>query len=148
MDVKDQIRQVNRLTYELDAIYHQAAWKLGLSDSAMRIVYLIYEKGDGCLLQDICRESSLSKQTVNSALRKLEGENVLYLEPAAGKGKRIRLTDSGEGYVNRTAARLYEAERSVYQQWTGEELSRYLFLMEKYNRDLREKIEQWEGNDQ
>lgn len=144
MDEKNQIRQVNQLTYELDAIYHQAAWKLGMSDSALRILYLIYEKGDGCPLQDVCRESSLSKQTVNSALRKLEGDNLLYLEPGVGKGKQIRLTEHGKEYVNRTVARLYEAERSVYQQWTREELSQYLFLMKKYNRDLREKIEQWE----
>ena len=67
--------------------------KLGLSDSAMRILYALCDLGDRCPLQSICRRSGLSKQTVNSAIRKLEQEGILYLEQATARAKQVCLTE-------------------------------------------------------
>lgn len=142
MQENDPVRQLNRLSCALDRTYHQAARKIGLSDSVLCILYMLHERGDGCPLHDIYSESGISKQTINSALRKLEAEQVLYLEPTGGRGKCLHLTETGKHYVETTAARLYEAERELFRSWPKEDFDRYLSLMEKHNRDLREKIPQ------
>ena len=133
--------RVNCLASDLDALYHQAALKLGLSDSVMFVLYLIYEKQGRCPLSSICRETSISKQTLNSALRKLEKEGILYLERSGGRTKNACLTEKGQDYVNRTIARLFSAECSAFQGWTEEEIHQHLRLMEKYNACFREQIE-------
>lgn len=137
----DPLKRINCLANELDLLYHQAARKLGVSDSVLCILYMIHEKGDGCLLCDICNESGISKQTINSALRKLEKEDILYLEQDKGKNKRIRLTEKGSQYTAHTAARLYDAESSALSGWSEEDLSAYLRLMKKYNDCFRIQVE-------
>ena len=119
---QDQIRRVNCLTNDLNALYHQAALKLGVSDSALFVLYMIYDKGDNCLLYDICKESGISKQTINSALRKLESDGVLYLEQDKGRAKRVRLTEKGRRYVAQTGACLFDAECNAFNDWRDDEI--------------------------
>lgn len=137
----DRLTRVNRLLSESDGLYHRAARRLGLSDSAMRILYAIDERGDGCPLREVCRESGLSKQTINSALRKLEREGIVYLERDGGNAKRVYLTEAGKAYTLRTAARVREAERCVFSGWTQEEMEIYLRLMKRYNDQFRLQVE-------
>lgn len=42
--------EINRIANELDNLYHHAALKLNLSDSAMFVLYTIYENGGKCPL--------------------------------------------------------------------------------------------------
>lgn len=140
----DKVKRINCLSNELDMLYHQAARKLGVSDSVLCILYMIYEKGDRCLLHDICTESGLSKQTINSSLRKLEQEQILFLEQDTGKKKRICLTEKGKPYVDQTAACLYEAECSAFADWTEEEFTQYLAFMKKYMDAFHLQIEKLE----
>lgn len=133
--------RVNCLASDLDALYHQAALKLGLSDSVLFVLYLVYEKGGRRPLAAICKEANISKQTLNSAVRKLEGERIVYLEQSGGRAKTLCLTEAGMDYARRTVARLFRAERSVFRDWTPEEIRQYLRLMEKYNNDFRRQIE-------
>lgn len=137
----DKIRRLNCLANDTEAIYHQAAVKLNISDSALLILYVLHEQGDTCLLGDIGKLTGISKQTVNSALRKLEAEQILYLQQHDGRAKRICLTDKGKDYVSQTAAKLFEAECQAFQSWTEEEIDLHLNLMEKYNTTLRQQIE-------
>ena len=87
--IAEEMKRFNYLTTEIDAAYHEAALKLGLSDSALLILYTICNCGEACLLHDITRLSGISKQTVNSALRKLEDEGVVYLESFSGRKKKV-----------------------------------------------------------
>ena len=48
---------------------------------------MIKTVGDSFLLSDICRNTGLHKQTVNSAIRKLESESIIYLEVVDGKAR-------------------------------------------------------------
>lgn len=141
---EEKVHQVNSLAGELEAIYHQAAWKLGLSDSVLMVLYGIHDLGDKCKLYDICMTSSLNKQTINSAIRKLEQEEILYLEQETGRTKRVCLTEKGRGLLQQTAGRLYEAERNALRDWPEEEFAQYLALMRKYNRCIRTEIEKME----
>ncbi len=77
----EKLHRINYLIAETDALYHQASLKLGISDSAMRVLYTVHDCGGSCQLSDIYKRSGISKQTVNSALRKLEADGVIYLSP-------------------------------------------------------------------
>lgn len=145
-DMTSELKRINCLANELDMLYHQAARKLGVSDSALCILYMIYEKGDGCSLRELCSESSISKQTINSALRKLEHDGMVYLEQGRGKMKYIRLTQQGQALTMSTAARLFDAERRALQDWTSQELEDHLRLMKKYNDCFRSQLENLENN--
>lgn len=136
-----QIHTLNYLTSELDGLYHQASVRIGLADSAMRILYAIYDNGDGCLLHTICRQSGISKQTVNSAIRKLEEEGILYLVQSKGKNKKVMLTEKGKAYLEQTAAKIYAAESRAFAGWTEAELEEYLRLTEKFAESFREQVQ-------
>ena len=60
-----QMQRVNYLQSEMNAAYHEAAVKLGMSDSTVQILYAICNSGDSCLLSDICKLLGTSKQTIN-----------------------------------------------------------------------------------
>lgn len=51
------------------------------------------------------------------------------------------LTGKGRGYVERTAAKLYEAEAQAFASWPKEEIAAYIRLMEKYADCLRQQVE-------
>lgn len=136
-----QIHRLNYLTSELDGLYHQASLQVGISDSVMRILYAIYDNGNGCPLQTICRQSGISKQTVNSAIRKLEEEGILYLAHFKGKNKKLMLTEKGKAYLEQTAARIYEAECRAFAGWTVAEMEEYLRLTEKFAESFRQQVQ-------
>lgn len=137
----NKIRKINYLISEMDALYHLASLKMGISDSVSIVLYAIYDSGNGCLLSDVYKKSGISKQTVNSAVRKLETEEILYLEQHTGRSKRIFLTDRGKTFVRETVARLYEAEAGVFDTWREEEVNTYINLMKKYADCLRQQVD-------
>ena len=141
MDYNDIMHQVNCLASDLDSLYHQAALKLGLPDSVMMVLYLLYEKDGSYPLNEIRKETNISKQTLNSAIRKLESEDIVYLKQTSGREKTVCLTEKGKNYTSCTITRLYNAECNAFQDWTEAEIRQYLYLMDKYNRDFRKQIE-------
>ncbi len=140
--ISKEMKRYNYLIGEIEATYHEASLKLGLSDSVARILYAMCDVGEGCLLQDICFYTGISKQTVNSALRKLEVEEILYLEPYNAKSKKVFLTEKGRKLAERTAYRILRAEDEVFASWEKADVDQYLDLTEKYLKCLRAKIKE------
>lgn len=133
-------RQYSYLTSEIETIYHEAAQKFGLSDSALRILYTIDLLGDRCPLSEIIRLSGISKQTVNSSLRRLEQDGVLYLEAAAGKKKTVCLTESGNTLVKQSAHRILEMENDIFSSWSKAEQDGYIKLTEHFLSEFRDRV--------
>ena len=136
----DRIYRINCLTEDIDSLYHQAALKLGVSDSALFILYMTYVNGEKCLLYDIYKLSGISKQTINSAIRKLENEEIVYLEKHNGKTKMVCLTEKGISFAEQTSAKLLETEFNAFRDWSEEEIDIYLRLIEKHSISLRKQI--------
>lgn len=137
-----EMRRFNHLTTEIDAAYHEVALKFGLNDSSMLILYTICNSGEECLLQDITGLSGICKQTVNSALRKLERENVVYLKNFSGKMKKVCLTEKGKILVKDTVLRVIKIENEIFGLWTDEERKVYIELTRKYLFSFKEKIKE------
>lgn len=134
-----EMRRLNHLLSETDAAYHEFAVKLGLSDSCMRVLYTLYENGCCCMLRDICYLTGMTKQTLHSAIRKLEHEGVLCAEAAPTKGKQIRLTAKGEQLAQHTAAKVIDAENRIFSSWEPSDVEKYLALTERFLNELREE---------
>lgn len=136
------LKRVNYLLSEINAVYREASSALGISDSVMQILYTICNYGDSCLLGDILRMTGLPKQTVNSALRKLEGEGIVYLRSAEKKKKSVHLTEQGKSLASATVLRLMEMENAVFDSWTAEERQSYLRMNQKYLTQFKETIKE------
>ena len=138
----ENVKRYSYLTSEIDAAYHEASLRLGLSDSAMRILYTICLHGGQCRLSDIVTLSGTSKQTINSALRKLEGEGAVYLAEAGSRKKQVHLTEKGKELAQNSAMRLLKIEDEIFSSWPEAELERYITMTEKYLFAFREKIKE------
>ena len=135
------INKINYLSSEIEALYHRASLKFGISDSVSIILYTVHDEGGSCLLSDIYKKSGISKQTVNSAIRGLEADDIIYLEQHTGRAKKVVLTDKGKDFVKRTVGKIREAEIQAFDTWSEEEISTYINLMEKYTHCFRKQIE-------
>lgn len=139
------LKRYSYLTSEIDAAYHEAALRCGLSDSAMRILYAICLHGEECGLGEIITLSGISKQTINSALRNLEREEVLKLEPENEKSRRKKavLTEKGKTLARKTVMQVFRIENEVLFSWTEEERKLYMELTQRYLSSFKEKIKEF-----
>lgn len=128
------------LLANLSTTYHNACVKLGLSDSSATILYTLYCMQGDLPLNDLCRYCGLKRQTINSALRSLEKENVIFSRQIDGKSKRILLTEEGQKLCDRTVRRLVEIENDIYSRWPREDVEQYLRLTQTYLGQLKEKV--------
>ncbi|OUQ65220.1 MarR family transcriptional regulator [Eubacterium sp. An11] len=136
--------KANQYTYlagEINALYHEAAVKTGVSDSVQNILYVICEKGDRCLQSEISRLTGISRQTINSAIHKLEKEGIIRLEQGKGRNTIVCLTEEGKNYARRKIYPLFEIENKIWADWTEEEQQQYLLLTQKYRDGLKKYME-------
>lgn len=133
----DELVRYDVLLGESTALYHDIALKLGLTDSAMDVLYALTIAGGSSPLQMVIRYSGLSKQTVNSAVRRLEKDGMIYLT-AEGRAKTVWLTEDGQRLAERTVVRLMKLEQQVLAKWSPEDVDLILGFMERWVRDLRE----------
>lgn len=143
--ISKDLKRFNYLITETDNVYHEAAARLGLSDSAMQILYAIcdYDEGDSCPLREVVRRTGISKQTVNSAIRKMEREGILYLEQDGVRMKKLCLTQKGKELAERTALRIIKAENNILDSWFREDVEKYLELTERFLTSFKEEVKNW-----
>lgn len=137
--MRDHIRRLNHMMSETEAVYHELSLKLGISDSEMRVLYTVCMEGGACLLADIIRLNGCSKQTVNSALRKLEKSGIVALCAADGRKKQVCLTEEGKESVKHTALRMIRLEEEIFAEWTPEECEQYLHFTARYLDAMKRK---------
>ena len=136
--------KANQYTYlagEINALYHEAAVKTGVSDSVQNILYVICEKGDRCLQSEISKLTGISRQTINSAIHKLEKEGIITLEQGKGRNTIVCLTVEGKAFARQKIYPLFEIENKIWEDWTEEEQQQYLLLTQKYRDGLKKYME-------
>lgn len=134
-----ELTEYNRLYKELEKLYHEIALKTGLSDSAFLVLYTICEIGDGCSQTEICTQVSISKQTINSCIGKLEKQG--YISMAQGKGRTlpIHLTEYGRRFVQKKIYPVIQMEHQVFKKLEKKERQELLRLSRKYVDIFREE---------
>ena len=129
-----QLSEYNHLYKENTAIYRDLSVRMGLTESTFWILYTLRVEESPVTQSDMCAILGYPKQTVNSALKKLEQEGLLSLSGGRGRGgKPIRLTEAGIKLAEQTVDFVIEAEqRALLDLSTGEQ-TRLLTLMRRYN---------------
>lgn len=140
--LSDVQKKFNHLYKELDDIYHKLALKSNISDSAFMVLYAIADIGDGCLQKEISTHYSLSRQTINSSVKNLEGQGYLYLTPGSGRDKHIHLTDAGQQFANKNIIPVLAMENAAFEGMFPTEQQEFLRLTEKYIQLFRNQTEQ------
>ena len=92
--INKKLSEYNSIIKENEGIYHRVAKKNGLSDGAFWILYMMCEE-EGKLTQSaVCDTFCQPKQTVNSAIKKLEQEGFVELETVAGSHGKVHSRES------------------------------------------------------
>ena len=132
MDHYTLFQEYLQADHQIDEFYHTLAQALGLSDSALWVLWCLVERGDGCTQKDICRQVSISKQTVHSSVRKLERDGFLSLRPREGREVSLFLTAQGQELVREKILPIMAAERAAAGGLTEEELRDMIRLSQKW----------------
>lgn len=136
-----ELKKFNRLYKEIDEVYHALSLRMGLSDSAFMILYALAEYGDNCLQKDISQYYCISRQTINSSIKKLEAQGFLTLEKGKRREQHIHLTSAGQQLMEKAISPVIQMENSIFEAMGPEESQELLRLMEKYVSLYREKSE-------
>ena len=140
--LRKDLAKLNRINKVMNDGYHEVSVRHGVNDSEFDILYSIYELGDGCLQRDICKVSYLAKQTVHSAIRKLEREGLIRLEPGKGRQMHIRLTESGREKITQFIIPIVRCEEEALQAFDETEVQQMLSWYERYVECLRTKLQE------
>lgn len=131
------IRDFNQVAREIDAAYHLAAKQIGLSDSQRDILYILCQ--EQASQADICNMTGLSKQTVNSSVQHMVRDG--YLQPLSGeKNEKLKLTETGSAFAERTIAKLIHAENAVFSSWSEENRELFITLNRNYLEAFLEEL--------
>ena len=85
--------------------------------------------------------SYLAKQTVHSAIRKLESQEIIRLEPGKGRQMHIRLTERGRDKISQFIVPIVRSEEEALHAFDEEEVQQLLTLYERYTECLRRNLQ-------
>ncbi|MCI8331309.1 MAG: winged helix DNA-binding protein [Clostridiales bacterium] len=132
----------NSLLKELDDIYRHAAKNTGLSECTLWILYTLRVEPTPSTQSEIGRFLCQPKQTVNSALKKMEKEGLIeFFYANDRKNKRIRLTDAGKALAAQTADKVIRAEYAALCGLSEQEQAAFIRLFQQYIRLLHDNMQ-------
>ena len=136
----ESARKYAYLSAEITSLYHEAAVKIGVSDTVLDILYVLCEQEGQCLQSDIFRLTGISRQTINSAIRKLERDGLAYLKQGEGRNTLVCLTEKGRDFSAQTVRPLFQIENKIWSEWTVDEQERYLLFTQKYRDSFKKYL--------
>lgn len=142
MNTMKHLKEFNKIYKEMDIVYHSYAKKCGLSDMAYWILYSMAESDEYFTQRDFCGDWFCAPQTVNSALKDLEKNDIIYLEAVPGnkKNKLIKPTEKGRRFIESVIVPLIETECESFASLPKEECELMLSLTQKYISVLKNNV--------
>lgn len=115
--------RINQLFKQYNHIYHKLAVNADIADSVFDIYYALLWKDAPCTPTDITDFSGSSKQTIHSALKKLEAEGEILIEvsPENRRNRLVSLTDKGYAKAHASVQPVMDAEYRSFASLTPEE---------------------------
>ncbi len=136
-----ELNEFNNIFGMIDSAYHEAALKIGMSDSELSIYYVMAIHGDGCNQSLLYKETGQKKSTINSCIRKLEKEDMVYLKAGEGRNTRVFLTEAGKAQMAKVK-KIVDIEKSIYASWNDEERALFMELNKRYAEQFEEAIKE------
>lgn len=133
------LAQLDRFYRELDEIYHEASRAAGLSDSAFDILYSLMLE-DGLTQKQLGERGFAPKQTVASAVRRLEDQGLIAPDAGCRRNAPLRLTEAGRAAVEERVRPAYHAERRAIERLAPAERAMLAQLLARYTTALRDEL--------
>ena len=134
----DLLSQYNGIMKENNEFYRVFVKKFGLSECSFWILYMLRTAYAAPVQSEICACLHQSKQTINSALKKLVEEEYLKLTPGKDRrSKQISLTENGNRLCEKTVDHVIKMEKNALESLSMEEQELLLSLFRKYTDFLR-----------
>lgn len=131
----------NAAMKHVDDVCRRAVRQYGLSECAFWILYTLRVERP-YTQAGLCEFLHEPKQTVNSALKKLEAEGFLVLSAGDDqRSKRVRLTEKGEQLARTCADRVAEAEARAIGSMSPDDRVALIRLTELYGTLLGEQLQ-------
>ena len=124
--MKVKMKELNDIIRNTAKAYHDVSVRLGISDSVFNILYILCEEGEGCRQSVLYKKSGIRKTTVNSAIRKMEKQGLLFLKPGEGRNTCIFLTEEGRTFLKDKIEPVIMIENEIMDSMTEEERSLFL----------------------
>lgn len=142
MNTFNSLKTFNQISKEMDIVYHNYAKSCGLSDMAYWILYSIAESDEYFTQRDFCNNWFFAPQTVNSALKDLVKNDIIFLEPVPEnrKNKLIKPTENGKRFIESVIIPLINAECESFEALSKDECDIMLSATQKYMSALKDKI--------
>lgn len=144
--ITETLKRYNICFYQTENIYRLINKKLNIPYSYYQILYLL--RSETCLPygQKIVEISGEPKQTINSALKKLERDGIVTLtKEENSKSKRILLTDKGKKYCEETIDKIIEAEINALNTIEKEKLSIFLDVNDSFKKEIKKEFDKIDG---
>lgn len=141
-------RRIDIAMKRTDDAYNRAARALGISSSALDILYALYVEGEGRTQTQLCSMSYSNKQTVNSSIHKLERDGIVRLEPGIGRSTLVYLTEQGKELAREKIGPVVAAEMESIEALTPQEREATARTIERYVGVLVAKLDAIDENGQ
>lgn len=134
--------EYNTIFKENNELYRGVARALGLPDTAFWILYALRDSNGTATQREVCSMLYEPKQTVNSALKKMESEGYIELIPGTDRrSKLIKLTEKGTALAGETADKVIETEHRALYKMEEQDREEFLRLFRTYTENLKEEME-------
>ena len=132
---------------QVDKLYYGFARSCGLSSCAFWIIYDLYQARGQLEMRALCDSWNYSKQTINSALKTLEGRGLIEIDYVEGsrKNKLVKLTDDGTAFAMWNLRPAVEAEWRAFEGLSAKERQTLVGLLKKYAAALEREMAQARG---
>lgn len=143
------LSKFNEIFKEANAVYHEAAKKLRLSDSEYMILYVVETEDSSVSQSELCSYLCLSKQTVNSAIKSLEkrGWIELYNKDSNKKTKHLRFTQKYCDEMSDKIKSTVQCELDAAKLLTRQERENIISGERKYIEALKREMNRLKGAD-
>lgn len=137
--MNQELNEFNGIYKEMGDLYHKISMKLGLSDSEFLILYALVELGIS-RQKDIADYFFMSKQTVNSAVKKLIKTGIIELKSSGGRDMQIMFTETGERFAQEKIVPIIDIEKKTFVTMGKEDSRELLRLTRKHMEIFKEHI--------
>lgn len=139
----DDLSEYNEIIKENDELYRHLAKSFRMPECTFWILYSLRTTAAPLTQSELCRMLYEPKQTIHSALKKLETEGCLLLAQGSDRrSKTITLTEKGKALAGSTVDLVISAEKQALFSLEKSERRLFLHLFHKYTDALKEQIKE------
>lgn len=137
----NKLRHINGMLSELSSIYDKLLSAKNVPEGVFIVMSSLLDLGEGCLQKEIAEINYLNKKTVNSAIKKLQKEELIELKAGKYPNMHIYLTEKGKEYMKENIIPIIEVESKALELMPIKEFETLVESYRKYIDNFREHVD-------